>query len=405
MSAVNAWSAKEPGGKPAPAEMLFDRGPPDGLSRADVGLFEHTLKDLVRIRRTEARSLKESQDVENSIDAEASMAAPVQAPVRADGNQFARMASAETSEPTPRSWPTPVGGDGTGAIRLTGEKLGFAAETALQTTGPIENAQLKTAAVLPVSGNAPEIGKPMDAGFSLIGFSQEIPKVGVPNIGDIFAEGASLTQQAAEFFHGATLSDFEMLKSAEGEAFLSGGLWERGRPGNLSDLINAVSPRTSFDGGLLPSSLVQTAEPSATHAVGVEFENLFDQFVQGVRLAQRAGATEIQVSLKPDFLGKLSIRALADEYGMRIEIKAESEIVRQIMQDNLADLQQRLAEKGFASDQLNVLADTGWTHGRDRGETPSGAPGHALKTTGETATEVAVEPMPPAKSGMIDYLA
>ena len=443
MRAVSAWSANELGGKPTPVDTLFGFVSPDGAVRTDAGLFEHTLKNMIRDDK-EAGSPMKPRDVERTIDAEDTTAAPVQAPVSPDRNrspdntsrvrnEIVRMASAEASDPTPKSGrsfggnsvetvaiqgkgeqPASVLGTGfpqsgrssggnsveTVAIQGKGEQPASVLGTGFPISGLVEEVLKEEATVLPAPINAQESGKSMNASLP-----REIPRVGQSGFGDMLPGGESLTQQAVELLSADTFSGFRMTISAEDEAFLNGDVLNRGHTGNLLDSATMVPVRTPFDGGILPGFVDHTVQPAATHAVGVEFENLLDQFIQGARLAQRAGATEIHVRLKPDFLGKLSIRALADEYGIRIEIKAESEIVRQIMQDNLADLQQRLAEKGFASNQLSILADTGWTHQRGRGEMPSGAPTRAPEATTETATEVAVEAMPPTEDGRINYLA
>jgi hypothetical protein len=192
--------------------------------------------------------------------------------------------------------------------------------------------------------------------------------------------------------------------SANDEALLSEGFWNWSRPGERSDATNIALPKAPFDGVLQQVSSGQQPQPAAAQPVEVGYERLFDQLVQGIRLTQHAEATEIHVHLKPDFLGRLSIRVLADDHGMRIEIRAENEIVRQVMADNQADLHQRLAEKGFAFNQLSILADTGWTSRREP-EWPFEPAHTGLETEPETPVEAGVEPVPLARSGTIDYLA
>jgi hypothetical protein len=439
MKAVHAWSAHELGGKRAPPETLFDLASPDRPSRSDTGSFEHALKDLIKTSRNETGSMEEPQDMRRSVDSQDGTPVPIQAPPNPDWSEPARTIVQVRNEAAPSAFADAsgmgsrpaifsVGNMGAFvAIQLKNETLGFAGETGLPVFGPVTSPEGEEPTVLPMSAHTQEPGTPMNAALS-----RHVAGIGMPDLvevlpegvsltqravdavpqgvsltqraADAVPEGVSLTQQAANVLPVALFSDFTAPISAEDEAVLGGSPWNRPYAGNLLDSSTTVPPSTPFVDGLMPDVLNQTVQPSATHAVGVEFENLFDQFVQGVRLAQRAGETEILVNLKPDFLGKLSVRVLADEYGMRVEIKAESEIVRQIMQDNLADLQQRLAEKGFASSQLSVLADTGWTHRRGREETPSGALTPALETAAETATEVAVEPMSLTQGGMINYL-
>jgi flagellar hook-length control protein FliK len=139
-------------------------------------------------------------------------------------------------------------------------------------------------------------------------------------------------------------------------------------------------------------------------AAGVAREQLIDQLVRSVRLLQHDKATEVLVQLKPDFLGRLSVRILVDKHGMTIEIKAGNEAVRQVMQDSLADLQQRLSEKGIAFDQLSVFADTG-SNPREEPAWPNEASIVRRESEEKLAAETPLERAPAVKSGKIDYLA
>jgi hypothetical protein len=179
-----------------------------------------------------------------------------------------------------------------------------------------------------------------------------------------------------------------------------------GREGEqLKVLSIAVDPPNMTLGGAPAQLALEGATQSTpTHTAEIGNNLLYDRIVEGVRVAGNAEATEVIVHLKPDSLGRLSIRVLADEHGMRVEIKAEHEAVRQVMQDNLADLQSRLAEKGFSGAQLAILADTGWQSRREP-ELPFAAASSEGATETENAPESVMEPVPLAASGIIDYLA
>ncbi len=158
-----------------------------------------------------------------------------------------------------------------------------------------------------------------------------------------------------------------------------------------------------------PFSPAGTAQPEAApvplaaNAPVPHVDSLVDQIVQGVRFAQHAETSELQVHLKPEFLGKLSIRVLSDLHGVRMEIKAENEVVRQIMQDNMANLQQRLADKGILLDHLALLADTGSAPRRNQEKVL-----RPLSSSLQHLREAKVEAAPPgapAVVSLIDYVA
>jgi len=157
-------------------------------------------------------------------------------------------------------------------------------------------------------------------------------------------------------------------------------------------------------GGFTHSLSGMPAQPGIVQGTGLAYADLADQLIQRVRIAQSSESAEVLVRLKPDFLGRLTIRVLADEQGMRLEIRAENEAVRQVMQDNLADLEQRLAEKGLELSQFTILADTGrrshqeegWSFGPSRSQ-------HGTET--EDSFEREGMQVILTKRGIIDYLA
>ena len=187
------------------------------------------------------------------------------------------------------------------------------------------------------------------------------------------------------------------------EIFLAGDIWSRGSPDELLNPAHVVSAEPAD--AVSPQALPEQLAPQAViRAAGVAREQLIDQLVRSVRLLQHDKATEVLVQLKPDFLGRVSVRILVDKHGMTIEIKAGNEAVRQVMQDSLADLQQRLSEKGIAFDQLSVFADTG---SNPRGEPawPNEASTVRREPEEKLAAEMPLERVPSVKSGKIDYLA
>jgi hypothetical protein len=211
-----------------------------------------------------------------------------------------------------------------------------------------------------------------------------------------------LHETVAEFPAGEAPVNFVLdIPEHVSNALLAGDASIRSQPQEA--MGSAIGLLTEPSSGAALSQLAPTQ--TVVNVTGVVREQVIDQVVRGVRVAQHNESTEVIVQLKPDFLGRLSIRVLADNHSMRVEIRSGNEAVRQVMQDNLADLQQRLSEKGFAFDQFNVLADTGSNPQREP-EWNSGAPsiarsGPALKTLEEAPMELA----PLAATSVIDYLA
>lgn len=188
------------------------------------------------------------------------------------------------------------------------------------------------------------------------------------------------------------------------EAFFSAALLEGGRAEEMLDPASGTVAGMSPDSAVPRVMLDQPATQAVNHPAGIVPERLIDQVVQGVRVAHQGEASEIVVRLKPDFLGRLSIRVLADKHGMHVEIRAESAIVRQVMQDNLADLQQRLMEKGLTFEQFGIFAETGSRQHREPAQ-PLVVSAIGREAEPEIVAGISAEPVPLALSGNIDYLA
>ena len=244
------------------------------------------------------------------------------------------------------------------------------------------------------SGQTRTNGAPIVSGQSLITDEGALdPALGGVQKADA-AIGLNLLQQVA--VSNATL--------IPGGTALSQGVLALDGFQGVANNAGTIMQGPPVGGGFTHSLSGMPAQAGVVQGIGLAYEDLADQLIQGVRIAQSSKSTEVLVRLKPDFLGRLTIRVLADEHGMRLEIRAENEAVRQVMQDNLADLEQRLAEKGLELSQFNILADTGRRSHQE--EEWSFRPSHSPHGT-ETEDSFEREGMQLTltKRGIIDYLA
>ena len=195
-----------------------------------------------------------------------------------------------------------------------------------------------------------------------------------------------------------------MTMAAKNSIFLAGDPTAQRNPKQMLSFSAGALVGLTLEGDVHNVVPDQPAHVNGTDLMEVGRGQLFDQLVQGVRVAQSNEGTEVFVRLKPDFLGRLSIRAFADDHGMQVEIRAESEAVRQVMQDNLADLRQSLADKDLAFSQLSILADTGWHSHREPEWLTEQVP-VVPEAESEAPNETVVESIPRIQSNVIDYLA
>jgi hypothetical protein len=450
MKAMTALSAKKMGGDAAGVRTLFDLTPAADPSRPDADSFSRALKAAVRKTRGQTEQPSEPRDVKKPFAPEDSAAGNVYLSSDVDKTESfgerwrgqteaAPIALAEA--PNPGAQPQQVSGGTDDALngvpQLGAVMAEFAVEAEIAIVGPAEKQAFAFQAdappatpgeALPFANSVPivqdgrvqadefviesapesarESGAVTVARFAEVRISQGNAQDGIAirNFQPVSPENVVAAPAEPDSVPVLAFLNARTAASANDEALLSEGFWNWSRPGERSDATNIALPKAPFDGVLQQVSSGQQPQPAAPQPVEVGYEHLFDQLVQAMRLTQHAEATEIHVYLKPDFLGRLSIRVLADDHGMRIEIRAENEIVRQVMADNQADLHQRLAEKGFAFNQLSILADTGWTSRREP-EWPFEPAHMGLETEPETPVEAGVEPVPLARSGTIDYFA
>ncbi len=86
----------------------------------------------------------------------------------------------------------------------------------------------------------------------------------------------------------------------------------------------------------------------------VKFEELFDQAVQKLDLLKKPGQSEIQVVLKPEVLGRLTIRLSLEDHQVTARFLVENHMVKQVMEANLPQLRAALEASGLKLDQAEV---------------------------------------------------
>jgi hypothetical protein len=423
-------------------------------SPAEERAFADTLKSVALKLKRRAESPPESEDVKKSIDFDdpatlsMNMREPSQSPsntgtrpepgqgVRSPADSGSGVSNADAPDPTATaSRPGSASNSGNGVVEtetivsqvvapsetsggllVVGEpKSGFFEVSLLDEAQP-QSFALATAdsgeAMLMKSSPGSlvkEIVQSADLQEHALLFSeavsagQEEGEVGFGRLQQMFANAVAETQPDSEAAVAlAVVNRAAATSTPDSELFSEARRdWSAS---HILDLINAASAKSPLDGSVLQVSSQESAQPAVVRGSQVSYERLFDQIVQGVRLAHHGEASEIYVSLKPEFLGRVSIRVLANESRMYIEFKVENEAVRQVMQENMADLQRRLTEQGFDFDRFSILADTGWASRREPGRSFD-SPVFVSEAEPELAAARSAELTPLQASGTIDYFA
>lgn len=88
-------------------------------------------------------------------------------------------------------------------------------------------------------------------------------------------------------------------------------------------------------------------------------DQLFSQIMEHARLMLSGNQSELEMSLKPDHLGKLQLKVMVENQVVTARFVAESQQVKQIIETNLNQLRDQLRENGLQVDQLSVSVGNG----------------------------------------------
>ncbi|MBO8159352.1 flagellar hook-length control protein FliK [Thermosyntropha sp.] len=103
----------------------------------------------------------------------------------------------------------------------------------------------------------------------------------------------------------------------------------------------------SFRGTLASNSAFLSRMPQNTREV-------FEQIVQKAELMLKQGLSEMKIELKPEFLGKMTIKILVEEGAVTARFIAENYQVKHLLENNLNTLKQTLENQGLKVEKAEV---------------------------------------------------
>jgi flagellar hook-length control protein FliK len=186
-----------------------------------------------------------------------------------------------------------------------------------------------------------------------------------------------------------------------------------GMPGNKMVQIDGEAKENGFlfSQDQLPSHLARSenAAHSADAAQRSLMPQTLDQIVQKAVLSLNNGQHEVQIDLKPDFLGHIRMQIVSEGQLVTVKIVAELPFVKDLLENNLHQLKADLQAQGLDIDELEVSvahdfhgeADTGHAAEDakvqairdeiDRDEGPSEKQDPSQSQSGGTMAETAVD--------------
>ncbi len=107
----------------------------------------------------------------------------------------------------------------------------------------------------------------------------------------------------------------------------------------------------STDGGNTPGQVSQATYTTQTYQGD---RAVFTQIIQKVKVAASPGTSEMQIELKPEFLGRLKLTVSTENGLVTARFNTHSPQVKAVIEANLAALRDTLADQGIKVDQLSV---------------------------------------------------
>jgi flagellar hook-length control protein FliK len=108
----------------------------------------------------------------------------------------------------------------------------------------------------------------------------------------------------------------------------------------------------------------QTQSPSAlSQGREVSPSQVFRQIVQKAQIMVGSGLAEMKLELKPENLGKLHLKLEMQGGVLTAKFMAESQQVRELIESNLSQLRQSLADQGLSFGKIEVSVGSGGGEG------------------------------------------
>lgn len=91
-----------------------------------------------------------------------------------------------------------------------------------------------------------------------------------------------------------------------------------------------------------------------SRTISIEPEQLISQMVEHIKINAKEESSEISLQLKPDHLGKLSLKIVTERGILTAQFMAESQMVKEIIESNFNQLKDVLQEQGLKIQNLEV---------------------------------------------------
>ncbi len=219
------------------------------------------------------------------------------------------------------------------------------------------------------------------------------------------------TSQTIQVEHGASL------KQAGGSSSLAEAAEKNLRSADPLPVshFSRIDPTSSQNATSLGS--VKGAESNGM-LNRIDKADLFSQIIDKARLISGKNQTEMVISLKPEFLGKMSLRASMVDNELVATINAESKQVRTLLENELPALRNSLQEQGIQVSKIMIVQESNlsfadWSQGNSTAHQHSNTNPNSYSAYRESSSALdsdasLSEPLPtmmPYSSGTVNLVA
>jgi hypothetical protein len=136
------------------------------------------------------------------------------------------------------------------------------------------------------------------------------------------------------------------------------------KTGNIKDEAGKEDDLTSFITGsvegqrtldISPEKFIAEQEFGIATEEAYSIDNLFDAMVEKIEFLRTDGSDKMEVRLKPEHLGKITIELASSDDGLKVRIRAEDPQVKNLLGGQINQLLEALNEKGLRVSDVNVV--------------------------------------------------
>lgn len=138
---------------------------------------------------------------------------------------------------------------------------------------------------------------------------------------------------------------------------------------SFQDTAKTMSGEPAANVAAKPASVQAAALPRTEDAALKSFQTtVMDQIVDKAAMRSIHGRSEIQIRLKPEFLGNVQMNIAADKEQLVVRIMTDRPVVKEIIETHLHHLKTELQSQGLTIDKFEILVnpDANQQHSRDQ---------------------------------------